>query len=239
MKNNNRTNSLTLAITVALLFASVLVGCDKKQSNVYEADVIVYGGTSAAVIAAVEVAQSGKSVIMVSPDIHLGGLTAGGLGWTDTGKKETIGGLARNFYHRVYNHYQKDEAWKWMKKEEYGNTGQGTPAIDGNMRTMWIFEPHIAEQVFEELVQEHNIELYRDEWLDRENGVTKLNGSITSITTLSGKTFKGKMFMDATYEGDLMATAGVSYHVGREATDVYDEKWNGVQTGSLPPSSPF
>jgi hypothetical protein len=231
MKNNNRTNSLTLAITVALLFASVLVGCDKKQSKVYEADVIVYGGTSAAVIAAVEVAQSGKSVIMVSPDIHLGGLTAGGLGWTDTGKKETIGGLARNFYHRVYNHYQKDEAWKWMKKEEYGNTGQGTPAIDGNMRTMWIFEPHIAEQVFEELVQEHNIELYRDEWLDRENGVTKLNGSITSITTLSGKTFEGKMFIDATYEGDLMATAGVSYHVGREATDVYDEKWNGVQTG--------
>jgi hypothetical protein len=133
------------------LFASFFTVVSSKQSNVYEADVIVYGGTSAAVIAAVEVAQSGKSVIMVSPDIHLGGLTAGGLGWTDTGKKETIGGLARNFYHRVYNHYQKDEAWKWMKKEEYGNTGQGTPAIDGNMRTMWIFEPHIAEQVFEEL----------------------------------------------------------------------------------------
>jgi hypothetical protein len=107
-------------------------------------------------------------------------------------KKETIGGLARNFYHRVYNHYQQDEAWKWMKKEEYGNTGQGTPAIDGDMRTMWIFEPHIAEQVFEELVQENNIQLYRDEWLDRENGVEKSNGKITSITTLSGKTFKGK-----------------------------------------------
>jgi hypothetical protein len=214
-----------------LTFAVAFTGCEKPQPNVYEADVIVYGGTSAAVIAAVEVAQSGKSVIMVSPDIHLGGLTAGGLGWTDTGKKETIGGLARNFYHRVYNHYQQDEAWKWMKKEEYGNTGQGTPAIDGDMRTMWIFEPHIAEQVFEELVQENNIELYRDEWLDRENGVEKSNGKITSITTLSGKTFKGKMFMDATYEGDLLATAGVSYHVGREGNDVYGEEWNGVQTG--------
>jgi hypothetical protein len=216
---------------ILLLFAVAFSGCKNPQPNVYEADVVIYGGTSAAVIAAVEVAQSGKSVIMVSPDIHLGGLTAGGLGWTDTGKKETIGGLARNFYHRVYNHYQQDEAWKWMKKEEYGNTGQGTPAIDGDMRTMWIFEPHIAEQVFEELVQENNIQLYRDEWLDRENGVEKTNGKITSITTLSGKTFKGKMFMDATYEGDLLAAAGVSYHVGREGNDVYDKEWNGVQTG--------
>jgi hypothetical protein len=230
MKTKLIINYITTGFLTILLLAIAFSGCEKPQSNVHEADIIIYGGTSAAVIAAVEVAQSGKSVIMVSPDIHLGGLTAGGLGWTDTGKKETIGGLARNFYHRVYNHYQQDEAWKWMKKEEYGNTGQGTPAIDGDMRTMWIFEPHIAEQVFEELVQENNIELHRDEWLDRETGVEKTNGEISSITTLSGKTFKGKMFMDATYEGDLLATAGVSYHVGREGTDVYGEDWNGVQT---------
>ncbi|MBW6533609.1 MAG: FAD-dependent oxidoreductase [Mariniphaga sp.] len=231
MKAKFIVQNLATGFLTILLILVVFTGCQKPQPNVYEADIIVYGGTSAAVIAAVEVAQSGKSVIMVSPDIHLGGLTAGGLGWTDTGKKETIGGLARNFYHRVYNHYQQDEAWKWMKKEEYGNTGQGTPAIDGDMRTMWIFEPHIAEQVFEELIQENNIELYRDEWLNRENGVEKTDGKITSITTLSGKTFNGKIFMDATYEGDLLATAGVSYHVGREGTDVYGEEWNGVQTG--------
>jgi len=231
MKTKIKTKSLTAGIIIILLFAFMFQRCDKKQPNVYEADVIVYGGTSAAVIAAVEVVKSGKSVIMVSPDKHLGGLTAGGLGWTDTGKKEVIGGLARDFYHRVYNHYQQEEAWKWMNKDEYGNTGQGTPAIDGDMRTMWIFEPHIAEQVFEELVEENNIELYRDEWLDRKNGVEKTNGRITSITTLSGKTFEGKMFMDATYEGDLLASAGISYHVGREGNDVYGENWNGVQTG--------
>jgi hypothetical protein len=231
MKTKLKNQFVTTGISIIMLFAVAFSGCKKPQPHVHEADVIIYGGTSAAVIAAVEVAQSGKSVIMVSPDIHLGGLTAGGLGWTDTGKKETIGGLARNFYHRVYNHYQQDEAWKWMKKEEYGNTGQGTPAIDGDMRTMWIFEPHIAEEVFEELVQENNIELYRDEWLDRENGVEKTDGKITSITTLSGNTFKGQLFMDATYEGDLLATAGVSYHVGREGNDVYGEEWNGVQTG--------
>jgi hypothetical protein len=214
-----------------LALAFFIQGCNESQHELYEADVIIYGGTSAAVIAAVEVVQSGKTVIVVSPDTHLGGLTAGGLGWTDTGRKETIGGLSRNFYHRVYNHYQQDEAWRWMKKDEYGNTGQGTPAIDGDMRTMWIFEPHIAEQVFEELIEEHQVRLYRNEWLNRENGVKKQDGGIISITTLSGKTFRGKMFMDATYEGDLMAAAGVTYHVGREGTDVYGEDWNGVQTG--------
>ena len=228
----NRKNLYPFAVILFILLLSFLFpGCQKTSPGTHKADVIIYGGTSAAVTAAVEVAQSGKSVIMVSPDTHLGGLTAGGLGWTDTGRKETIGGLARNFYHRIYNHYQKEEAWKWMKKEEYGNTGQGTPAIDGDMRTMWIFEPHAAEQVFEDLIRENNITLFRDEWLDRQSGVEKQNEKIASITTLSGKTFHGKVFLDATYEGDLMATAGISYHVGREGTDVYGEKWNGVQTG--------
>jgi hypothetical protein len=221
-------------IVIIILSGIFILGCNSSEKTNqldFEADVIIYGGTSGAVIAAVEVAQSGKSVIMVSPDIHLGGLTAGGLGWTDTGNKAVIGGLARNFYHRVYNHYQQDEAWKWMNKEEYGNTGQGTPAIDGDMRTMWIFEPHVAENVFEDYVAEHTIPVYRDEWLNRENGIEKTDGKISSITTLSGKTFIGKMFLDATYEGDLLATAGVSYHVGREGNDVYGEEWNGVQTG--------
>lgn len=230
----SRTHSRSFYVTALVFLVLQTItfsGCENRTENTFEADVIIYGGTSAAVIAAVEVAQSGKSVIVVSPDTHLGGLTAGGLGWTDTGRKETIGGLARNFYHRIYNHYQQEDSWKWMKKEEYGNTGQGTPAIDGDMRTMWIFEPHIAEQVFEELVSENNITVYRDEWLNRSNGVETSDGYITSFTTLSGKTFRGKMFMDATYEGDLMATAGVSYHVGREGTDVYGEEWNGIQTG--------
>lgn len=206
-------------------------GFSNNRFKIYNADVIIYGGTSAAVIAAVEATHSGKSVIMVSPDIHLGGLSSGGLGWTDTGRKETIGGLARNFYHRIYVHYQEDAAWKWMKKEEFGNRGQGAPAIDGQERTMWIFEPHVAESVFEELITENNITVFRDEFLDRENGVRKLEGKIVSITTLSGKTFEGKMFIDATYEGDLMAASGVSYHVGREGNDVYGETWNGIQTG--------
>jgi hypothetical protein len=175
----------------------------------------------------------GKSVLIVSPDRHLGGLSSGGLGWTDTGNKSVIGGLSREFYQRVWKHYDQPEAWTWQKREEYGNKGQGTPAMDGKERTMWIFEPHVAEQVFEDLIAEHEIAVFRDEWLDRESGVTMSAGRIVSMTTLSGLAFRGKMFIDASYEGDLMAAAGVSYHVGREANSVYGEQWNGVQVGVL------
>lgn len=203
-----------------------------RQAVVRQADVIIYGGTSAAVTAAVQVKKMGKSVIIVSPDKHLGGLSSGGLGFTDTGNKSVIGGLAREFYHRLYQHYQKDENWKWQKKDEFGNKGQGTPAMDGENRTMWIFEPHAAERVFEDLIKENSITVYRDEWLDRsKKGVTMKNGAIQSFKTLSGNTYQGTMFIDVTYEGDLMAAAGVNYHVGREANSVYGEQWNGVQAG--------
>lgn len=214
-----------------LIFSFGFKTSNKKE--VYSADVIVYGGTAAAVTAAVEISRKGKSVLIVSPDKHLGGLTSSGLGWTDTGNKSVIGGLAKEFYQRVYKYYAKPETWKWERKEDYGNTGQGTPALDGANRTMWIFEPHIAEMVFEDFINEANISVHRDEWLDRENGVKMKKGKILSLTTLSGNVYSGKIFIDATYEGDLMATAGVNYHVGREGNEVYSETWNGVQTGAL------
>ena len=234
MKQKRRIINLTLALFIFGIMG--LLGCKQsKETNksVATADIIIYGGTSAAISAAVEAKRSGKSVIVVSPDIHLGGLSSGGLGFTDTGNKSVIGGLAREFYHRIWKHYNTEEAWIWQKKEEYGNKGQGTPAMDGENRTMWIFEPHVAEKVFEDLVAEEQIRVDRDEWLDREKGVEMEDGNIVSITTLSGKTYTGKIFLDATYEGDLMAAAGVSYHVGREGKEVYGEEWNGVQTGVL------
>jgi hypothetical protein len=196
-------------------------------------DVVVYGGTSAGVVAAVQARRMGRSVVLVSPEKHLGGLSSGGLGFTDTGNKAVIGGLAREFYHRVFLHYEKEENWRWQKKSDYGNKGQGTPAVDGVHRTMWIFEPHVAEQIFEELVKEFGIRVDRDEWLDRQKGLKKNGSRIVSILTLSGKLYEGRMFIDATYEGDLMAAAGVSYYVGREAKATYGEEWNGIQTGVL------
>lgn len=202
-----------------------------ESARQYNADIVIYGGTSAAVTAAVQAKKMGKSAIIVSPDKHLGGMTSGGLGFTDTGNKTVIGGLARTFYHRVYLHYDKPESWRWQRKEDYGNKGQGTPAVDGENRTMWIFEPHAAEKVFEDFVKENNIQVLRNEWLDREKGVTMKNGRIAAIRTLSGNVYAGKMFIDASYEGDLMAAAKVKYVVGRESADTYNEKWAGVVAG--------
>ncbi|MEQ9438990.1 MAG: FAD-dependent oxidoreductase [Cyclobacteriaceae bacterium] len=225
--------SLLLLFFIHACSNSPETSTETAQNEARTADVIVYGGTSAAVTAAVQVAEMGKSVIMVSPDQHLGGLTSGGLGWTDTGNKSVIGGLAHEFYQGLYHHYQQDSSWKWQKKAEYGNTGQGNPAMDGEAGTMWIFEPHAAEQVFEDFIRDHDITVYRNAWLNRDGGVTMEEGRITAIETLDGQRYEGKMFIDATYEGDLMAAAGVSYHVGREANSVYDEEWNGIQVGVL------
>src|SRR4051812_5240782 len=146
---------LIWALTITLL--SML-----GPSGAAEYDVVVYGGTSAGVIAAVQAKKMGKSVIIVGPDKHLGGLSSGGLGFTDTGNKAVIGGLSRDFYHRVWKEYQKSDTWKWQKQSEYGNKGQGTPAMDGENRTMWIFEPSVAERVFESYVKEFEIPVDRD-----------------------------------------------------------------------------
>jgi hypothetical protein len=218
-------------ITLILVCFSVTECTNRLNVETYEADVIVYGGTSAAVTAAIQVHRMGLSVIIVSPDSHLGGMTSSGLGFTDTGNKEVIGGLAREFYQLIYDHYQKPESWKWQKMSEYGNRGQGNPAIDGENRTMWIFEPHVAEEAFETLISQNTVPVHRNEWLERETGVFKRKRKIISIKTLSGKLYRGKIFIDATYEGDLMASAGVRYTIGREDNSLYNETWNGVQAG--------
>lgn len=223
--------SRRLSILLAVTFVAVPLHRNLScATDALEADVVVYGGTCAAVTAAVQVKKMGRSVVIVCPDKHLGGLSSGGLGYTDTGNKAVIGGLSREFYHRVWKHYQSDAAWAWQKREDYGNKGQGTPAIDGTNRTMWIFEPHVAERVFEDFVRDYEIPVLRDEWLDRQSGVTVEDGRITEIRMLGGQRFRGRMFIDATYEGDLMAAAGVSFHVGREAESVYGETWNGIRT---------
>jgi hypothetical protein len=165
---------------------------------------VVYGGTSGGVVAAVKAARMGRSVVLIEPGRHLGGLSSGGLGATDIGNKQAIGGVSREFYRRLGRAYDQDEAWK--------------------------FEPHVAEEVFDELIRAANVPVAFGERLDLADGVEKRGTRIVAIRTESGRTFRGRMFIDATYEGDLMAKAGVSYHVGREANAVYGETLNGVQT---------
>lgn len=232
MNNHFYTSFLRFYVFVLVLLLWTLSTTAQRRGNVFEADIVVYGGTSAGVITAVQAVQMGKTVLLVSPDVHLGGLSSNGLGLTDTGNKTVIGGLARQFYHRLYLHYAQDSAWKWQRKNDYGNIGQSTVALDTAYKTMWVFEPHVAEAVFEQLITEHKIIVHRDQWLDRSEGaLKKKQNKILSFATLDGATYRAKMFIDASYEGDLMAAAEVSYRVGRESNAAYGERYNGVQKG--------
>lgn len=233
MKNPSRVPTVLAATLVLALILAHSGKAPVSAATEPQAEyaVVVYGGTSAAVTAAIQAKRMGRSVVIVSPDKHLGGMTSGGLGFTDSGNTGSIGGLSREFYQRIWKYYQDDRAWKWQERSEYGNRGQGTAAMDGTNRTMWTFEPHAAERVFDAWIAEAGVPVVRQARLNRADGVVKKGNLITSIRTEDGKTYPGHTFIDATYEGDLMAAAGVRYHVGREAGSTYGEAWNGNQVG--------
>ena len=218
----------SLAFSAILILASVANtsqdahGQKIVTANSNTADVVIYGGTSAGIAAAVQVSRMGHSVILIEPGCHIGGLTTGGLGFTDSGDKQVIGGIAREFYRRIHKHYEAPEAWSFEKATANGR-------FRANDDAMWTFEPKVAEALFHEMLTEANVTLVMTEQLNRAVGV-KLQGSlIESITMESGRTFRGAQFIDGTYEGDLMAAAGVRYSVGREANSLHNETLNGNQ----------
>jgi hypothetical protein len=190
-----------------ILFIFLVVSSTKAQ-KITTVDICVYGGSSAGVIAAYTAKKLGKSVIVVEPGKHLGGLTSGGLGYTDIGNKYAVSGLARDFYRRVGNHYGKFE--------------------------QWIFEPHVAENIFKEYVKKGDVNIlfdYRIISADVKDGVIQaitIENS-TNPTSSTNQVIRAKMFIDCSYEGDLMARVGVSYFVGREDNKQYNETYNGVQ----------
>jgi hypothetical protein len=185
-------------------------------------DIVVYGGTSGGVTAAIQASRMGKSVLLIEPTQFLGGLTTGGLGATDIGNKRAIGGLSREFYQRVFTYYQLESRWTKESRESYVKDRVKDDA-------MWTFEPSVATQIINEMIRESNAKVVFGERLDLKSGVEKVGNRIRRITMESGKAFEGQFFIDATYEGDLMAKAGVKYHVGRESNATYGETINGIQ----------
>lgn len=185
-------------------------------------DVVIYGGTSAGVSAAIQTRRMGHSVVLIEPGQHFGGLTVSGLGQTDTGNKAVIGGISREFYQRVRKYYSDPQAWRQEKKAVNTSYNAGGDA-------MWTFEPHVAEKIMKDWMAEEGVVCVPGESLNRKSGVSKKGNRIVSIQMKSGKIFQGRRFIDATYEGDLLAAAGVSYTVGRESNSQYGESLNGVQ----------
>ena len=204
------------------------------QSEVETYDIVVYGGTSGGVMAAVQAARMGKTAVLIEPGRHLGGLTSGGLGFVDVGDPRTIGGLARTYFHRVWQYYQADAAWKWEQKRAV--RGQHPP-LPPDEQTLWVVEPSVAERLFDQMVTEAGVTVVRNERLNRAGGVEKEGQRVVGIAMESGRVFAAKVYIDATYEGDLMAAAGVSYVVGREPNSRYNETINGIRP--LPPPGRF
>ncbi len=190
-----------------LLVCLLLLSAATMAQTVRQVDICVYGGSSAGVIAAYTAKKMNKSVLVIEPGKRLGGLTSGGLGYTDIGNKYAISGLSRDFYRRVGKHYGKFE--------------------------QWIFEPGVAERTFHQYIREGGVEVL---YQHRITAATKENGRVTEIQlehsaggSAKHTAVRAKMFIDCSYEGDLMARAGISYTVGREANAQYGETYNGVQ----------
>ena len=216
---------MTLRHLVILALATLFV----QAAEVIESDVCVYGGTSAGVAAAVQTTRMGKRAIVVESGRHLGGLSSGGLGATDIGNKSAIGGISREFYARVAKHYVNDAAWIFESREGYFRQRRSsqTAASDPKaLETMWTFEPHVAEDIFFQMLNESGVPVYFDQ---RLASLKKEGARIVEIAASNGGIFRARMFIDATYEGDLMAKAGVSYFVGREANSQYGETLNGIR----------
>ena len=202
----NRRFRIEMLLAIAMLASRVLTGPVHAQH--LDVDLLVYGASSAGVIAAYTASHYGKSVVLVEPGRHLGGMSSGGLGHTDIGNKYAVTGLGLDYYRRLGRYYGRFEAWQ--------------------------FEPRAAAQVFESYVDEADVEVL---YSRRLSHVEKEGTRIRSVTLAYGGdgpprgdlTVRAAMFIDASYEGDLMALSGASYTVGRESNEQYGETWNGVQ----------
>ncbi|MEX0793340.1 MAG: FAD-dependent oxidoreductase [Pirellulaceae bacterium] len=188
----------------------------EEPTKIHEADVCIYGGTSGGVTAAVQAARMGKRVLLLEPGRHLGGMTSGGLSAVDIGDPRSVGGIAREYFTRLVARYGKELAWD----QDFKAAGGG-PSTGG----AYSIEPHVAEEVFQEMTQEAKVTVVFNARLTK---VIKDGSRITELETEDGTRFRAKMFIDTTYEGDLMALAGVTYTLQREGFDQYNETLAGI-----------
>jgi hypothetical protein len=205
----------------------------ERDTSTHEYDVVIYGNTVAALAAAIQTIRMGKTAVVVSPRSTLGGLTTSGLGWTDAKDGRAVTGIAREFYGKVFDRYQNDSLWTQEPRQTYVDRrirAQPGLAIDEERKLQWTFEPKVAEAIWEDWVKEEKVPIFRSTAIKRsKDGVTKDGATITSLVSENGTEFRGKMFIDAGYEGDLMHVAGIPWSIGRESEEEYNESTAGTR----------
>ena len=217
----NVLRSITLVLITVSFPASVFCSVGTRSSVSY--DLVVYGGTAAGAATAIEAGRHGLHVVLLEPGHHIGGMLTGGLSATDIGNPAVIGGISREFFLRVAQHYHLS---------------------DLKTSSDWRFEPHVGEEILQSMLREAHVQVEFGETLQEQHGVLKEDGRIEGLQTLDGRIWRGKIFADCSYEGSLMAQSGVSYTWGREPTSKYGESLAGVQAKTphhqfLFPVSPY
>ena len=218
-----------ILIIAALIFA---YGCSDHQYNTditlgtHDYDVIVYGNSSAAITAAISAARNGVNVLIISENNHLGGLTTSGLTATDLNSYLHVGGISKEFYHRIYNEYLKPELWKYEDRSSYFDRSKERTYSGKNdkMKMQWVFESNVASQVFNSMLLEENVAIKYNSPI---KSVIKYDKKIERIILQTGDSLSAENFIDASYGGDLMALADVAYTIQRESKETYGENYAG------------
>ena len=175
--------NLAYQLILTVIMGTFWISCSAPKQQIY--DIVIYGGTSAGVSAAIQASRMGKTVLLIEPSTRLGGLTTGGLGQTDIGNKSAIGGISREFYEGIKQHYDNPDHWIYQSKDEYQDGGQTRTAVGET--AMWTFEPSAALDVYLDMLDQEQIEVIYNGQLDRASGVDKTGPKINSITMLTGK----------------------------------------------------
>ena len=220
MKTTPRLHRSSYQASLVMVTLLLLTGLSPSTAvandpRIIEADVCVYGGTSGGVVAAVQASRMGKRVVIAEPGRHLGGMTAGGLSAVDIGNPRSVGGIAREYFTRLVKAYGKTLVW------DAPADGKRLPATGG----AFAIEPHAAERLFVAMAEEAKVPVH---FRARLKTVTKQGARIRELLTEDGTIFRARVFIDTTYEGDLMAKAGVSYTLTREGNAKYGETYNGI-----------
>ncbi len=195
----------------------------------YKCDVCIYGESASGCVAAIQAARMGKSVIMVSRNEHVGGLTTSGLTATDINRHAAIGGIAIEFYEKLYQYYMQPSAWHNQTREQFmeSTLKRTFSGKNDSRKIQWVYESAVAEKILRAMLGEAGVQVLYNVQLSEERPVCKKGTKIVYVTLTDKSSIKASMFIDCSYTGDLMAASGVSYTVGRESREQYGESLAG------------
>jgi hypothetical protein len=224
-----------------LLILFVLSCCFPILAREIKTDICVYGGSASGVSAAIQAARLGNRTVLITESSHIGGMVTSGLTATDLNRQDVIGGIAAEFYGHIYDYYLKPGAWKNQTRDEYMiSTKKRTYSGKNDARKIqWVYESGVAETILKEMLDKAGVNILYNSRIDLQNGVSKKGKDINKIRLDDGRIIKAKVFIDASYEGDLMALAGVSNTIGRESKAQYGEQLAGMRLGYTIKTSPY